>query len=331
MIQHPAVIALTGGALLTSMQMLAAGWQGAKILRQWDLASGSEQQVQLERRTYLIATMVGYALLFQILSLFLFIFTADRLHGLFIGAMCAAGTLHVNGFGYPTLLLKIGNSLLAGIWLVVNHLDTKGYDYPLIRVKYGLLLLLVPLVLLEGGLQTAYFLQLQPDVITSCCGSLFGAGKQSLTGDLSALPPRPMQWLFFGIMALLMLVGGRFWLTGKGALLFAGTSVITLVVAVLSLLSFISLYIYELPTHHCPFCIFQREYGFIGYPLYAALIIGGIAGASVGVLQRFRNRPSLTRIIPRSQRRLAGCTMLVYLLFAAIAVYQMTATHFCLS
>ena len=33
---------------------------------------------------------------FQLASLFLFIYTADHLHPLFVGAMCAAGTLYVN-------------------------------------------------------------------------------------------------------------------------------------------------------------------------------------------------------------------------------------------
>ena len=55
-----------------------------------------------------------YALAFEILSLFLFIYTADDLHRLFVGAMCAAGTLYVNAFGYPALMLKVGNSCWRG-------------------------------------------------------------------------------------------------------------------------------------------------------------------------------------------------------------------------
>ena len=327
MIQHPAVIALSSASILTSAQLLAAGWQGMNILRHWDLQSGSEQQLQLERRTYLISTLVGYALLFQILSLFLFIFTADRLHGLFVGAMCAAGTLNVNGFGYPALLLKLATCLLAGIWLVINHADTQGYDYPLIRVKYGLLLLLAPLVVLETGLQVAYFLRLQPDVITSCCGSLFSPARLG-GGDLLSLPHRQVQVVFFGIMAATLLAGGRFWRRRRGAALFSGLSVVSFVVAAAALISFICLYIYELPTHHCPFCILQREYGYIGYLLYGALMVGGIAGGGCGVLLPFQGRRSLQRVIPQLQRRLAVCAMLGYLLFAAVAVYQMTMTSF---
>ncbi|MBP2686119.1 MAG: hypothetical protein H6Q81_1024, partial [Deltaproteobacteria bacterium] len=137
---HPAVLALFVASLLTGCMVLYAGWYGARILLQWEIGSGSERQLELERRTYLISTLLSVAFALQLLSLFLFVFTADRLHGMFSGAMCAAGTLNVNGFGYPVLVLKIVTFLLAGLWLVVNHADTRGYDYPLIKAKYALLL-----------------------------------------------------------------------------------------------------------------------------------------------------------------------------------------------
>lgn len=327
MIQHPAVIALSGASLLTSLQLVAASLGGLAILRHWDLESGSERQLLLERRTYLISTLVAYALVFQLLSLFLFIFTADQLHNLFVGSMCAAGTLNVNSFGYPTLLLKIGTSLLAGCWLVINHADAQGYDYPLTRLKYILLLFLAPLILLETVLQTVYFLRLQPDVITSCCGSLFTPVRQG-AGDLLGLAHQPVQTAFFGLMAATMTTGLWFRHSGRGALTFAGLSSATFFASVLALISFISLYIYQLPTHHCPFCILQREYGYIGYLLYGSLITSGIAGAGVGVLQLCRGRLSLQRALPHMQRHLAEAALFGYLVFTLITVYYMIATPF---
>jgi len=148
MILHPAILALLVVSLLTSFMVLYAGWYGVRILLRWDIRSGSELQLSLERRTYLISTILSYVLAFQLLSLFLFIYTADHLHSLFAGAMCAAGTLNVNGFGYPLLITKVVNFLLASLWLIVNHADTRGYDYPLIKVTYALLTAIAPLVLL---------------------------------------------------------------------------------------------------------------------------------------------------------------------------------------
>jgi len=323
MILHPGILALVTGSFCTSLMILYAGWYGVRILRGWDLASGSEQQLALEKRTYLISTLLSYALAFELISLFLFVFTADRLHLLFSGAMCAAGTLNANGFGYPLLLLKLFNFLYAGVWLVVNHADNQGYDYPLIRFKYLLLVPLVPWSLLEFSYLCAYFSALHADIITSCCGSLFSQERPGIAGDLSSLPVGPMRIAFFAVMGATALSGAFSWCRGKGYYLFAALSSLGFVVALASLVSFICLYIYELPSHHCPFCILQKEYHYIGYPLYAALLGGGLAGLGTGVLEPWRNRGSLKRVVPALQHRLTGFTLVLYFIYTLIAGYWM--------
>jgi hypothetical protein len=327
-IQHPAIIALLTASFLTCLLLLHAARTGVQILWKWDPLSGSELQLALERRTYLVSTILGYTLAFQIVSLFLYIFTADRLHGLFVGAMCAAGSLNANGFGYPTLLLKIVNCFLAATWLTINHADTRGYDYPLVRVKYALLLALVPLALLEGFMQYSYFAGLKADVITSCCGSLFSVDKRNITGEIAALPAGPMEIAFYGGMAATMASGILFWWKGKGGYLFSAVSALTFVIAGASLVSFICLYFYELPTHHCPFCILQKEYGHVGYILYASLLGGGMSGVGAGALMPFRKRDSLFLVVPRIQRGLTAATLLLYMLFALIVSWRMLSTSF---
>ncbi|NTV49716.1 MAG: hypothetical protein HGB32_02715 [Geobacteraceae bacterium] len=323
MILQPAALALQLIALLVSAMGLYAGYYGIRILGRWDPASGSEGQLELERRTYLVSTIMSYILSFELMSLFLFIYTADDLHSLFTGAMCAAGTLAVNSFGYPALLFKIVNFLLAGVWLIVNHADNRGYDYPLIRVKYRLLSLIVPLLLLESGLLFAYFDGLKPDIITSCCGSLFSHESRSISGDLASLPHLPMQIIFFSGMAITLASGLYFYSRGRLAYLFSAAATITFLIAVAAILSFISLYFYELPTHHCPFCLLQKEYGYIGYLLYATLFGGAVAGIGVGALMPFGKVGSLARIIPVIQRRLTIIALVNYLLFTLIVVWTM--------
>ena len=328
MIQHPAILALTIASLLTALMMMYAGWYGTRILEKWDLHSGSEQQLDLERRTYLISVILSYILIFQIASLFLYIFTADNLHSQFTGAMCAAGSLAVNSYGYPVLILKIVNCLLAGVWLIVNHVDTRGYDYPLIKAKYSLLNVLVPLVLLEVLFQFVYFYNLKADVITSCCGSLFSTDKHSIAGEIAGLPTGPMQLAFFGSMAAVALSGGYCYLKKRGQYLFSFASSLAFVIAAASVVSFICLYFYELPSHHCPFCILQKEYNYIGYALYATLLGGAICGLGVGVLAPFSTHGSLSRVIPAIQRRLTGITLFLYLLFTVIVSWRMLSTSF---
>jgi len=128
MILHPAIIALVLVSLLISGMVVYASFFGVQIIRRWDIQSGSEEQLGLERRTYLISTILTYMLVFQIGSLFLYVYTADSLHSLFVGAMCAAGTLNVNSYGYPTFLLKILNFVLAGLWL--GAIDRDGSCVP---------------------------------------------------------------------------------------------------------------------------------------------------------------------------------------------------------
>jgi len=327
MIFHPLIIALLGASLLICFLVLYATAFGSQILQRWDLRSGSELQLRLERKTYLISTLLAYLFSLQILSLFLFVFTADRLHTFFIGAMCAAGTLNVNSFGYTTLLFKIVNFLLAGLWLILNAVDNRGADYPLIRKKYAVLLGIAPLVLAESVFQAIYFLSLKPDITTSCCSTLFDFSRGTLVSSLAALPAVPMKAVFFASTILTAAAGVFFMVRKRGAAVFAALSGSHIVVSILSILSFISVYFYELPTHHCPFCILQKGYGYIGYPIYFAVLGGGLCGMAVGVLALFRKIPSLAAVVPSVQRKLALAALIGLAVFAAITIHRLIVSN----
>jgi len=322
MIFHPSILALYVASLLISFMVLYSSAYGIQILRRWDIQSGSELQLFLERKTYLISTLLTYVFGFELLSLFLYIFTVDQLSTFFVGAMCAAGTLYVNGYGYPTLILKLVNFLLAGLWLILNYADNRGFDYPLIKKKYVFLLILTPLILAETVLQANYFLGLNPNIITSCCGSLFSVGERGFTSEVVTLPSIPMKISFYLAMSLTIASGLYFHSRGKGAYFFSLASAITLLVSLASILSFISVYFYELPTHHCPFCILQKEYKFVGYPLYLTLFGGTISGMGVGVLMPFRNTKSLSEIVPSVQKKLTLASLILFTLFTAIVTYR---------
>lgn len=323
----PAILALFAGSLLTSGLLVGAAFFGAKILLHWNLHSGSELQLNLERRTYLISTLVAYAFAFQLLSFFLFIFTADHLHDFFAGAMCAAGSLNANSWGYPAVTLKVVNFLLAGLWLVVNYTDNKGYDYPLIRKKYVLLLAITPVILSETIAQANYFLHLEPEVITSCCGTLFTADAKGIASDIVAVPPLPMEIIFSASMAATLGSGFYFYRTGKAGYLFSFLTLLTFLIAIASLLSFISPYIYELPTHHCPFCLLQPEYHYIGYPIYLSILGGALAGMGAGVLMPFRAIASLNKSLPAIQKGLTIVTLIFYSSFTLMVVYQIIISN----
>ena len=86
-------------------------------------------------------------------------------------------------------------------------------------------------------------------------------------------------------------------------------------------LSLVCLYFFEIPTHHCPFCVLQAEHHYVGYPIHLALFGGAIPGMGVGVLRPFQNIESLREIMPSMQRKLTLLSLLSYTLFGAIAIY----------
>jgi hypothetical protein len=331
MILHPGIVALVLVSFLISGMILYSAFFGIRIIRRWDIQSGSEEQLALERRTYLISTILFYVFVFQTGSLFLYIYTADSLHNLFVGAMCAAGALNVDPYGYPTFLLKILNFILAGLWMIINYTDNRAYDYPLIRKKYAMLLLLAPLIVTESIVQLLYFTQMKADVITSCCGSLFSLNKGSVSADIVAtMPVKAAMAGFYLSLALTFSLGVVYWLKGKLGLLFSFASGLFFLMSCISFISFISLYFYELPTHHCPFCVLQREYGYVGYLLYALLLAGAVSGLGVGALMPFRAIGSLSGRLPLLQKRLTLLCLVSYLLFAGISIYRMVSTDFTL-
>ena len=59
--------------------------------------------------------------------------------------MCATGALLANPYGMPALLVKLFGVFFYGFWILLHQLDIRSEHYPLVRIKYlALLLLLVP-------------------------------------------------------------------------------------------------------------------------------------------------------------------------------------------
>jgi hypothetical protein len=322
MIFQPAIIALLLASTISVVMLLAAAPFAVQIIRHWDIASGSERQLQLERRTYLFSTLAVFVMATQLLALLLFIFNADKMSVMFVGAMCAVGTLNVNGWGFPALLAQMAAFFLAAGWLAVNHVDTRAPDYPLVRIKYAALLALLPAVAAVLWLQVEYFANLRADVITSCCGSLFSEDTKGLTGDMAALSPVPAMIGFYIALALAFATAAFHSQTKRGGAsgyAVAATGSAAFVAALTGIIAFVSLYLYEHPHHHCPFCILKPEYDWQGYWLYVPLFAATACAVGAGAVQPFRKVDSLRDVIPQVSARLAAVAAAGFLIFALIA------------
>ncbi|RCX33308.1 hypothetical protein [Thioalbus denitrificans] len=327
MLLNPAIMALIGVSVVVALLLLLAAGFAIQVMRHWDIHSGSELQLNLERRTYLISTILSYAFVAELVSLLLFVYNAEAMSTQFVGAMCATGVLNVDPWGWPTLFLKIAVFFAGGAWLILNRLDNQGYDYPLVRIKYALLLAIVPLVIAEAVVQTAYFLGLDPDVITSCCGSLFTPESEGVAAEVSSLQPRTAVIALYASGGLALLSGLATLRRRGAALLFAGSGLLAFVVALVAIVSYVALYIYEHPHHHCPFCILKSGHDFVGYYLYIPLFAATVLALGVGVLAPWRRIPSLVQAAAVDIRRFTWLALLGFTLFYVVATYAVVTSN----
>lgn len=317
MLADPWAIALLVTSAITLFLLggtLPTAW---RVLRHWHPEADSRRQIALENETWLAALLVRYALLLQIFSLFLLLAAATSFAKVLAGAMCAAGAFAANPFGLPALLVKILAIFLSAGWLVLHHLDLSSEHTPLTRIKFAFLMLLSPLLFVDGGLVFLYLVELEPDIVTSCCGVLFsprGMNETSLLIPLESLPRLPA---FLALAAALLVTARLRQRRASGTFSFPDSLFLfgcpLFFLLALAVVTYdISPYIYALPSHRCPFDLFDRASDFIGFPLYASLFLVTFAGTASGAVAIFSHLPGLAE--PVAGLRRLGLRLLLTLL-----------------
>ena len=329
MIFQKSILALLFASSAAVLGALAAAPHALQVWRHWDLESGSARQLRLERMASLVSTGMALLLAVQSASLLLFVFNADRMASQFVGAMCAVGTLQADGFGFPALLAQIAAFLGSCVWLTLNVVDSGCRDYPLTRAKNLLLLALIPVLALAFGLELAYFLGLKADVITSCCGSLFTNQAPGVSGDLASWPPGQAMTATFAFLAAAVLVAAWVAWRGRGGLALGISGLLAFVMSLAGLVAFVSLYVYEDPRHHCPFCLLKPDYGFRGYAFYLPLFAATAASLGAAALSPFAGRErdgALSRRVRGATRALSGVALGGYLLVILLTAWQVASS-----
>lgn len=246
-----------------------------KALRHWDARSSHALQHTLEQRTYLISSLISFALLFQSLSLLAFLQTVNtHLPPLIRGAMCATGILGLSPYGYGLLALKLLALLGYGTFLLLNLLDDAAPDYPLTPYKYRWVLPCLLLAAADLLLSVRFYADLSPDVVATCCSLAYAAWQQPEHAPWilpSAYLP-VLMGLFAGSGLLLPLslwrMPGRWPLQLLLWLLFAGSGLLTLKYHFVK-------YVYGLPTHLCLFDLFLWRHHGIGFLLFGGYLLSG--------------------------------------------------------
>ncbi len=248
------------------------------ILKNWDFNSSSSKQYALEKRAYLIVLIIMFSLIFKIALLPYFAYTIDSLKALVPGAMCATGVLGSGDFGNELLFLKLVILFLIGIWLIINRKDMQAVNYPHLKAKFWFFIFIFLLLGIEFVLEFVYFTTINIQKTAKCCSAIFG-----VSGD-SALPlglSLPMLLILFYLLFILNIILS----SQKKPLLLSISNFAFLYISYQTIIHFFGTYIYQLPTHRCPFCMLQTEYFYIGYLLWAMLFLGVFFGISNLILK----------------------------------------------
>jgi hypothetical protein len=244
-----------------------------QISLKWDSSKVTTQQYTLEKRGYLAATIIKFILFIKIPLFLFFIFTIDKISGLLIGAMCGAGVIDATPYGINLMILKIINIYLFGFWLILHNVDINNPTQPYTKMKFNIFLAVYILLIGEIILETAMFSSLDPSVMVSCCGSLYSSTSATYISTIINMDTTILLGIFY-INLFVLIVLYYF----KNYYIYSIFSVMFIIISILSLIAFFGTYIYELPTHHCPFCLLQKDYYYVGYLLYSILFLGTFFG-----------------------------------------------------
>jgi hypothetical protein len=280
---------------------------GLRIVRRWRPRASSELQLTLERQSELVSTVIQVALLLEVLGLGLSVAVADHLVGSIRGAMCAFGVFGSAKTGFYGLWISFLTAMACSLWVILHRFDLRLESPALIRRKFLALFLVAPFALADFALAIVFAAHLDFTVIASCCSvwvdqtvltqkaslimvSPFWAGVVGLSATLAALAtsaiasrrPEPMTaWAASAVSAI----------APYGALL--------------GVLWVVAPHALATPQHPCPFCLLRIQGGWIGWPLFAAILVGSVAGMGLGVVEMNR------RVLPdasslRAMQKLLG-------------------------
>jgi len=237
------------------------------ILKYYKKNRTSTLQYKLEKHSYLIVTIIYISLMIKVLFLPYFIFTIDKLSNIISGAMCGAGVIGANIYGEPLIILKLVIILVTMLWLRLHRYDliVKGFIY--FKKKMWLFIFIFILLVIELILEYLFFTNLSIQNPVSCCSTLYKSTQNSnqLPFNLSIF----QLVIGFYLSYILLLISSYF----QKRYIVTFLSFVYIYMSYFSIVYFFSSYIYQLPSHKCPYCLLQSDYYFIGYGIYGSIIM----------------------------------------------------------
>ncbi len=237
------------------------------ILKKYKKESSSELQYSLEKKSYLVTTIIFVALIIKIFMLPYFTYTINELSNIIPGAMCGAGVISANSYGEPLIVLKVVIIILVLLWLTLNKEDLHSKDFKYFTQKIWFYLFIYLWISVEIVLEYLYFTNLTTLNPVFCCSTLYSSFYNTNTLPFNMTIKEVLIAFFVAYLSVIFMS----YLKKKYFVVIF--SFIYIYLSYFSIVYFFGTYVYQLPTHKCPYCLLQSEYYFIGYFIYSALII----------------------------------------------------------
>jgi len=280
LILTPEVLAIFILNTIFALFGIIAFYLSVKIYLNWDLSSTSKAQYRLEKQSYLAATIIKFIFIIKVPLFLFFVFTLDKISNVLTGAMCGAGVVDATDTGTVLFVLKIINLYIFAYWIALHNEDVKHENQPFVKQKFAFFIVVFFLFMAELIIEGVMFGSIDIDKMVSCCGTLYSSTSTSAISSIFALDTSLLIYMFYGIFLLIVIF---YYL--KNRYLFAISNALFVPISLITLIVFFGTYIYELPSHHCPFCFLQSDYYFLGYLIYILLFLGTFYGLVVGFVE----------------------------------------------
>jgi hypothetical protein len=269
--------------LIIFLLLLIAFYHAVYILKNYHKNSVTEYQYNLQKKSYLVASVIFFAFIVKIMVLVFFTYTLEQLSAIVPGAMCGVGVIESNGYGYGVLALKIVIAMLMMMWIPLHNQDQKWKNHPFFKHKLYLFGVIFILICFELLLEILFFTNISTQTPVLCCSSIYKASKSS------NLLPFGLSTTQIAILFYLLYISVVSFCYFKKRVLLFVSSLFYTYISYYTIVYFFSSYIYELPTHKCPFCMLQRDYYYIGYFIFGCLFIATFYALSSSIY-RFENK-----------------------------------------
>ena len=244
-----------------------AFYQSVLLLKNYNFNATDATQYQLEKKSYFVITIISISIIIKFILLPFFVHTLDVLSGIVPGAMCGAGVIGANEFGKVALFVKILIVLLSMLWFRLNSHDEKTKNQPYFRMKLFFFVFIYMLIVLEIILELKFFTNISTESPVLCCSVIY-----TDVTDINQLPlnlsMRQLLYTFYGLYLFILVLNYY-----KKRCILALVSLLFSYISYYVIVYFFGTYIYELPTHKCPFCMLQSDYNFIGYAIFFSLFL----------------------------------------------------------